>query len=74
MATVTREENHGLTVIYDDEKGWYIEGRAPWVPEDKAPGWVCFELPPSATKIAVMAILDTLGFTRLQTMDILEEF
>jgi hypothetical protein len=74
MHVTTYDDRDGIMVEYDDQRGWHIEGRVPHVPEDGGPGWVCFDLPAAASKPAMVAILDTLGYTREETDKILEAF
>lgn len=74
MTIVTEQDKLGLYIIYDDEKGWYIEGQVPYVPEDNAAGWVGFELDPVFTKEQVAMILLKLGYTLDQVAQLLEDF
>lgn len=74
MATVTEQDRDGIYIVFDDEKGWYIEGLVPYVPEDRGPGWVCFELEPTLTKEQVASKLFLLGYRLDHTAQLLEDF
>lgn len=59
-------------------KGYFVEGHAPYVPEDDAPGWVIFEMTEGtfqeqSTELARKLFCD-LGFTSDQVITLMGDF
>lgn len=90
MSVVTVTDKHGICISYFDGAdqlvpfvGFTVEGMAPYVPEDRGPGWVCFEVQPknrttaaffkACAELAKMLFMD-LGFTSDQVIELMEDF
>lgn len=89
MSVVTHVDKFNLMIGYFDGKdqlipyrGFYVEGMAPYVPEDMGPGWVCFEMDTDGTtpgffracQDLARKLFCDLGFTADQVIELLEDF